>query len=157
MDETTISTLLPETPPTISQRLGQPSLDMTDDVCTDAYLLDCGALLVSSQTFYSNLSNGVETENDGLSFSNCLPRHMDPALMDQDLDQSIENSASAASGYSFFSPATPHAFSPENPGESCSNDPVEALLQTIAFTPVPSEQPPRYVGLLVTRNTCTAI
>jgi len=105
-------------------------------VCTDADLLDCDALLVSSQTFYSDLSNGVEMANDGLSFSNCLPRHMVPALMDEELDQSIESSASAASGHSFFSPVTAHASSPGNPGESCNNDPVEALLQTIDFTPV---------------------
>lgn len=72
-----------ETSPTTLQRL----LDITDDTHIDADLFDCDGILVLSQTLYSDWPIAVETADDGLS--DCLPQHMDPALMELDLDQSI--------------------------------------------------------------------
>ncbi|KAK8007153.1 hypothetical protein PG989_001143, partial [Apiospora arundinis] len=103
MDGAMLSTQ-PRTSLTGSHRLCRSSLDIRDDARTDAGLFDRDALSVSSQTPYSDLLIGVEMANDGLSFSDCLQQHMDPALMELDLDQSIADGSLAASGHSSFSP-----------------------------------------------------
>ena len=133
----------PETSPTILQRL----LDIEDDAHTNADLFDCDDLSVLSQTLYSDLPIAVETANDRLS--DCLPQHMDPELMELDLDQSIADGSLAASGQSSFSPTGLRVSSPKSPEESCNDDPVLALLQTVDILPISSGQPLRYVGLLL--------
>ena len=145
MDGPRISTPL-ETSPTILQRL----LDITDDAHTDADLFDCDSLSVLPQTLYSDWPIAVETANNGLS--DCLPQHMDPALMELDIDQSIADGSLAASGRSSFSPVWLRTSSLGNPEESCNDGPVLALLQTVDVSPIPSERPPRYVGWLLTRS-----
>ncbi|KAK6823628.1 hypothetical protein PG987_013885 [Apiospora arundinis] len=139
MDGTMISTP-PETSLTILQRL----LNIADDARTDADLFDCDGLSVLSQTLYSDWPIAVDTANDGLS--DCLPQHMDPALMELDLDQSIVDGSLAASGRSSFSPIRLRTSSLGNPEESCNDGPVLALLQNVDVSPIPSERPPRYVG-----------
>ncbi|KAK7928867.1 hypothetical protein PG985_005865 [Apiospora marii] len=131
MDGPRISTPL-ETSPTMLQRL----LDITDDAHTDADLFDCDGLSVLSQTLYSDWPIAVETANDGLS--DCLPQHMDPALMELDLDQSIADGSLAASGRSSFSPVRLRTSSLGNLEESCNDDPVLALLQTVDVSPIPN-------------------
>ncbi|KAK8009734.1 NADPH dehydrogenase [Apiospora arundinis] len=118
----------------------QRLLDITDDAHTDADLFDCDSLSVLPQTLYSDWPIAVETANDGLS--DCLPQHMDPALMELNIDQSIADGSLAASGRSSFSPVRLRTSSLGNPEESCNDDPVLALLQTVDVSPIPSERPP---------------
>ena len=143
---------LPGTSLTGSHSPRRLSLDITEGAHTDADFLDYDALSVPTQTLYSDLSMGVEMASyDELSFLDCLPQHMDPALVDQDLDQIIADSALAASEHSPFSPIGLRSPS-HGILESCNDDPVLVLSLSTGFSPIPSRQSPRYVSLLLSKH-----
>lgn len=145
---------LPGTSLTGSHSLRRSSLDITEGAHTDADFLGCDALSVPTRTLYPDLSIGVEmvSYDEQLSFSDCLPQHMDPALVDQDLDQTIADSALAASEHSTFSPIGLRSPSPVILEELCNDDPVLVLSLSTGFSPIPSRQSPRYVSLLLSKH-----